>query len=129
MMEGQRKLNGAYKRCYMPLAVLLEKTIQSFVLTALTALRAFTNQNMVQLTDESSFDLESIRDQKTIVYFIIPAQHAAATSTPMAGGVNMPGPGRNTISTPMNPTPIAAHRRQPTRSPKTGPDRAATSSG
>lgn len=53
-----------------------EKTIQSFVLTALTALRAFTNQNMVQLTAESSFDLESIRDQKTIVYFIIPAQHA-----------------------------------------------------
>jgi type IV secretion system protein VirD4 len=31
---------------------------------------------MVQLTASSSFDLESIRDQKTIIYFIIPAQHA-----------------------------------------------------
>ena len=50
--------------------------VQSFALTALTALRAFTNQNLVQLTAESSFDLESIRDQKTIIYFIIPAQHA-----------------------------------------------------
>lgn len=50
--------------------------VQSFALTALTALRAFTNQNLVQLTAESSFDLESIRQQKTIIYFIIPAQHA-----------------------------------------------------
>jgi len=50
--------------------------VQSFVLTALTSLRAFTNQNMVQLTAESSFDLESIRAKKTIIYFIIPAQHA-----------------------------------------------------
>jgi type IV secretory pathway TraG/TraD family ATPase VirD4 len=50
--------------------------VQSFVLTALTSLRAFTNQNMVRLTAESSFDLESIRAKKTIIYFIIPAQHA-----------------------------------------------------
>lgn len=50
--------------------------VQSFALTALTALRAFTNQNLVQLTAESSFELESIRQQKTIIYFIIPAQHA-----------------------------------------------------
>lgn len=50
--------------------------VQSFVLTALTSLRAFTNQNMVQLTAESSFDLEGIRAKKTIIYFIIPAQHA-----------------------------------------------------
>ena len=50
--------------------------VQSFALTALTALRAFTNQNMVRLTAESSFDLESIRAKKTIIYFIIPAQHA-----------------------------------------------------
>lgn len=52
-----------------------EKTLQSFVINALTALRAFTNQNMVQLTSESSFDLEDIRDEKTVIYFIIPAQH------------------------------------------------------
>lgn len=53
-----------------------EKTLQSFVMTALTALRAFTNQNLVQLTSQNSFDLESIREQKTVIYFIIPAQHA-----------------------------------------------------
>ena len=50
--------------------------MQSFALTALTALRAFTNQSLVELTSESSFSLESIRDEKTIVYFIVPAQHA-----------------------------------------------------
>lgn len=50
--------------------------VQSFALTALTALRAFTNQDMVRLTASSSFDLESIRSTKTIIYFIIPAQHA-----------------------------------------------------
>ncbi len=50
--------------------------MQSFALTALTALRAFTNQNLVRLTASSSFELESIRDTKTIIYFIIPAQHA-----------------------------------------------------
>ena len=50
--------------------------VQSFALTALTALRAFTNQNLVQLTAESTFDLESIRQKKTIIYFVILAQHA-----------------------------------------------------
>jgi len=50
--------------------------VQSFALTALTALKAFTNKNLVQLTSSSSFDLESIRHEKTVIYFIIPAQHA-----------------------------------------------------
>ena len=50
--------------------------VQSFALTALTSLRAFTNQNMVQLTASSSFDLESIRSERTAIFFIIPAQHA-----------------------------------------------------
>lgn len=50
--------------------------VQSIAMTALTALKAFTNQNLVELTAESSFELESIRQQKTICYFIIPAQHA-----------------------------------------------------
>ena len=50
--------------------------VQSFALTALTALRAFTNQSLVELTSESSFSLESIRDEKTVVYFIVPAQNA-----------------------------------------------------
>ena len=44
-------------------------------MTSLTSLRAFTNQNLVKLTSQSSFDLESIRREKTIVYFVIPAQH------------------------------------------------------
>ncbi len=50
--------------------------VQSFALTALTALRAFTNQNLVELTSSSSFALESIRSERTVVYFVIPAQHA-----------------------------------------------------
>lgn len=52
------------------------QAVQSFALTALTALRAFTNRNMVELTASSSFELASIRQQKTIVYQVIPAQHA-----------------------------------------------------
>ncbi len=50
--------------------------VQSFALTALTSLRAFTNCNMVELTAGSSFDLESIRGERTAIFFIIPAQHA-----------------------------------------------------
>ncbi len=50
--------------------------VQSFALTALTSLRAFTNRNIVELTAESSFDLESIRTERTAIFFIIPAQHA-----------------------------------------------------
>lgn len=50
--------------------------VQSFALTALTSLRAFTNRNIVELTSESSFDLESIRTERTAIFFIIPAQHA-----------------------------------------------------
>ena len=38
-------------------------------------------------------------------------------------------PGSRITRTPMNPTPIAAQRRQPTVSPKTGPESAATKSG
>ncbi len=53
-----------------------ETAVQSFVLTALTALRAFTNKNMVELTASSSFSLADIRDERTIIYFVIPAQHA-----------------------------------------------------
>jgi len=46
--------------------------IQSFALTALTALKAFTNQELVKLTSESSFRLEDIRHERTVVYFITP---------------------------------------------------------
>ena len=38
-------------------------------------------------------------------------------------------PGRMISVMPTNPTPIAAQRRQPTRSPSSGPESATTSSG
>lgn len=46
--------------------------VQSFALTALTALKAFTNKNLVQLTASSSFSLDAIRHEKTAVFFITP---------------------------------------------------------
>lgn len=46
--------------------------IQSFALTALTALKAFTNRNLVALTASSSINLEDMRREKTIIYFITP---------------------------------------------------------
>lgn len=46
--------------------------VQSFALTALTALKAFTNKNLVELTASSSFSLETIRNEKTAVFFITP---------------------------------------------------------
>lgn len=46
--------------------------VQSFALTALTALKAFTNRDLVQLTSTSSIDLESIRRKRTVIYFITP---------------------------------------------------------
>ncbi len=53
-----------------------QTAVQGFALTALTALRAFTNQNLVKLTSVSSFELADIRREKTVLYFVIPAQHA-----------------------------------------------------
>lgn len=50
--------------------------IQSFVLNAITALKAMSNQNICRLTGTSDFDLEAIRKEKTIIYFITPPQHA-----------------------------------------------------
>lgn len=46
--------------------------VQSFALTALTALKAFTNRNLVALTATSSVNLEEIRREKTVIYFITP---------------------------------------------------------
>ena len=46
--------------------------VQSFALTALTALKAFTNKNLIELTASSSFSLESIRHEKTAIFFITP---------------------------------------------------------
>lgn len=50
--------------------------VQSFVLNALTALKALSVKNIAQITSKSDIDLESIRHKKTIIYFITPAQHA-----------------------------------------------------
>ncbi len=46
--------------------------VQSFALTALTALKAFTNKNLIELTASSSFSLEAIRHEKTAIFFITP---------------------------------------------------------
>mgnify|MGYP000235813572 FL=1 len=46
--------------------------VQSFALTALTALRAFTNRNLVTLTASSSVDREEIRRKKTAIYLSTP---------------------------------------------------------
>ena len=46
--------------------------VQSFALTALTALKAVTNRNLVALTATSSVNLEDIRREKTVIYFITP---------------------------------------------------------
>ena len=53
-----------------------DKAVQSFVLTALVALKAFTNADMVKLTASSSINLEDMRKRKTIIYFITPPQLA-----------------------------------------------------
>lgn len=46
--------------------------VASFAMTALTALKAFTNRNLIALTSSSSFNLERIRQERTIIYFITP---------------------------------------------------------
>ena len=50
--------------------------IQSFVLNALTALKALSNRSIAQVTSRSDFSLESIRKQKTALFFITPPQLA-----------------------------------------------------
>lgn len=53
-----------------------EEGIKSFILNAITALKALANSNIAHLTASSSFKLSDLRDRKTIIYFITPAQHA-----------------------------------------------------
>lgn len=50
--------------------------VQSFVLNAITALSAMRQANLAQVTATSSFSLERMRDEKIIIYFITPPQHA-----------------------------------------------------
>lgn len=49
--------------------------VQSFVLNAITALKAMKLENIAKITASSSFRLETLRQQKTIVYFITPPQY------------------------------------------------------
>lgn len=50
--------------------------VQSFVLNAITALSAMRQEHLARVTAESSFSLEDLRAEKTVVYFITPPQHA-----------------------------------------------------
>lgn len=49
--------------------------VQSFVLNGITALSALRQAHIAKVTAESSFSLETFREQKTVVYFITPPQH------------------------------------------------------
>jgi type IV secretory pathway TraG/TraD family ATPase VirD4 len=53
-----------------------EEGVQSFVLNAITALKALSNHKIAKLTSKSDFNLEQMRDEKIIIYFITPPQHA-----------------------------------------------------
>ncbi len=50
--------------------------VQSFVLNAITALSAMRQEHLARITAESSFSLDSLRTEKTVIYFITPPQHA-----------------------------------------------------
>jgi len=50
--------------------------VQSFVLSAITSLKALSNQSLARLTAQSDIDLSLLKKEKTIIYFITPAQHA-----------------------------------------------------
>lgn len=49
--------------------------VQSFVLNGITALSALRQAHIAKVTAESSFSLETFREQKTVIYFITPPQH------------------------------------------------------
>ena len=53
-----------------------EDGIKSFILNAITALKALANRNIANLTASSTFKLSDLRRRKTVIYFITPAQHA-----------------------------------------------------
>jgi type IV secretion system protein VirD4 len=50
--------------------------VQSFILNAITSLRSLSNKNIALLTSYSDINLEDIKEKKTIIYMITPAQHA-----------------------------------------------------
>lgn len=50
--------------------------IQSFVLNALTALRALSNPKVAWVTGGSDFELATLRQRKTVLYIVTPPQYA-----------------------------------------------------
>lgn len=52
------------------------ESVQSFVLNALTALRALSNRRIAWITARSDFRLDDLRRERTIIYFKTPPQHA-----------------------------------------------------
>lgn len=54
-----------------------EEWVQSFILTALTALKALWHKNIAQLTSETDFNISEIRERKTVMYFCTPPQYAS----------------------------------------------------
>jgi type IV secretory pathway TraG/TraD family ATPase VirD4 len=52
-----------------------DEGVKSFVLNGITALKAMKLESIARLTASSSFRLETLRQQKTVVYFITPPQH------------------------------------------------------
>ena len=51
-----------------------EEGVQSFVLNAITALKALSNRNLALLTSRSDFKLQAIRQKKTVIFVITPPQ-------------------------------------------------------
>ena len=52
-----------------------EEGVNSFVLNAITALRALSNPNLEWLTATSDFRLTDLRKQKMAIFFVTPPQH------------------------------------------------------
>lgn len=48
--------------------------VQSFVLNAITALKAMSNKNLALLTSKSDFKLENIRNTRTAIFVVTPPQ-------------------------------------------------------
>jgi type IV secretion system protein VirD4 len=49
--------------------------VQSFVLNAITALKALSNRNISLITSRSDFELGDMRNEKTAIFFVTPPQH------------------------------------------------------
>lgn len=49
--------------------------VQSFVLNAITALKALSNRNIGLITSRSDFNLADMRQEKTAIFFVTPPQH------------------------------------------------------